>query len=202
MTWPRDEIAPSRGSRQDATVEARPAIAPIRRRSSVSAALRSMCRGFTRATVHSHQRGHFVTWKVCTILVSAPTGSRLTPIGAVNEQPCGDGAPRQLAWAVDRENLARAAPAQPARAAAPAEPSTGRRLGGPVQPADLAALVAPFAGPSDVGDDRPHRLGRCGDDHLDAAAHGDSPFRPIDARSLRLWSEVMLLGAGRRAAGR
>ena len=53
------------------------ATAAIRRRSSVSAALRSMCRGTTRATIHSHQRGHLVTAKVWTIWVLAPAGSRV-----------------------------------------------------------------------------------------------------------------------------
>ena len=53
------------------------AAAAIRCRSSVSAALRSMCRGLTRATIHSHQRGHLVTWKVCTMWVPVPAGSRV-----------------------------------------------------------------------------------------------------------------------------
>ena len=54
------------------------ATAAIRRRSSVSAAPRSMCLGMNRVTIHSHQRGHLVTSKVWTIWVPAPAGSRVT----------------------------------------------------------------------------------------------------------------------------
>src|SRR6266851_6615201 len=69
---------------------------PIVRRSSVSAALRSMCVGVVRATIHSIQEGNLVTSKVWTIRVPAPARSRLIRQSVLSGNRRGDGAPRDL----------------------------------------------------------------------------------------------------------
>ena len=151
------------------------ATSPIRCRSAVSAALRSMCGVFTRATSHSHQSGHLVTWNDCTIRVPVPVRLEAdAPVGAVDEQPGGNRAPGDLVRGVDDQDLAGPAPAQPARAVAPAEPDPGRRPGRPVEPGDVVALVAPLARAGHVGDDPPHRFDRRVDGHLDAARTGQT----------------------------
>ena len=108
---------PRRCRRARMSVTSAAATAAIRRRSSVSAALRSMCRGMTRATIHSHQRGHLVTSKIWTIWVPAPAGSRVMRQSLLSTNS-GVGMVRQAIWrggSTARTSHVRLQRSQPAR---------------------------------------------------------------------------------------